>query len=112
LWNDSDNPADRRARMQAGEDAAGVIGSDADLNRIPNRAWIYMASKQKFPWSADRASGDGTVASVGKSTDPGTAKARSDALGDGPVSFRYNDPGAQYPSSEAALSVELTTARP
>jgi hypothetical protein len=42
------------------------------------------------------------VASIAKSTDPSTANNRQDVSGGGPASFRYNNPGAQYPSAEAA----------
>lgn len=39
---------------------------------------------------------------IGGSTDPSTATNRVDVSGNGPASFRYNNPGAQYPSAEAA----------
>lgn len=39
---------------------------------------------------------------IGRSTDPSTKDNRTDVHGDQPASFRYNNPGAQYPSAEAA----------
>jgi hypothetical protein len=39
---------------------------------------------------------------IGPSTDPKTATLRDDVAGSAPASFRYNNPGAQYPSAEAA----------
>lgn len=39
---------------------------------------------------------------IGKSTDPKTAQIRADVSGSAPPSFRYFNPGAQYPSGEAA----------
>lgn len=42
------------------------------------------------------------VAGIGRSTDPSTANHREDVSGSEPASFRYNNPGAQYPSAEAA----------
>lgn len=42
------------------------------------------------------------VAGIGRSTSPSTATHRDDVSGNQPASFRYNNPGAQYPSSEAA----------
>jgi hypothetical protein len=42
------------------------------------------------------------VAEIGKSADPSTATRRDDASGSEPASFRYNNPGAQYPSERAA----------
>lgn len=42
------------------------------------------------------------VAGIGRSTDPSTATNRTDISGSEPASFRYNNPGAQYPSAEAA----------
>jgi peptidoglycan hydrolase-like protein with peptidoglycan-binding domain len=39
---------------------------------------------------------------IGRSTDPSTAQHRSDVSGSEPASFRYNNPGAQYPSAQAA----------
>lgn len=40
---------------------------------------------------------------IGSTTSPSTARVRSDVAGDQPASFRYNNPGAQYPSTKAAL---------
>ncbi|HWK63953.1 MAG TPA: peptidoglycan-binding domain-containing protein [Rhizobiaceae bacterium] len=40
---------------------------------------------------------------IGSTTSPSTARIRSDVAGDQPASFRYNNPGAQYPSTKAAL---------
>jgi peptidoglycan hydrolase-like protein with peptidoglycan-binding domain len=42
------------------------------------------------------------AAEIGKSTDPSTATRRDDVSGREPASFRYNNPGAQYPSARAA----------
>ncbi|MGN7752962.1 peptidoglycan-binding domain-containing protein [Sinorhizobium sp. 22678] len=42
------------------------------------------------------------VSAIGRSTDASTATARADISGPMPASFRYNNPGAQYPSVEAA----------
>jgi len=42
------------------------------------------------------------VAGIGRSTSPSTATQRDDVSGNQPASFRYNNPGAQYPSAEAA----------
>ncbi|HEY7665248.1 MAG TPA: peptidoglycan-binding domain-containing protein, partial [Xanthobacteraceae bacterium] len=42
------------------------------------------------------------AADIGKSTDRSTATHRSDVPGSEPASFRYNNPGAQYPSERAA----------
>lgn len=39
---------------------------------------------------------------IGKTTDSSTATTRHDVAGSEPASFRYNNPGAQYPSPEAA----------
>lgn len=39
---------------------------------------------------------------IGKSTSPNTADIRSDVPGPEVASFRYNNPGAQYPAEEAA----------
>src|SRR5215510_7254823 len=39
---------------------------------------------------------------IGRSTDDSTATRRSDVSGAAPASFRYNNPGAQYPSVAAA----------
>lgn len=39
---------------------------------------------------------------IGPSTSPSTATNRTDIGGSGPASFRYNNPGAQYPSEAAA----------
>ncbi|WP_201841428.1 peptidoglycan-binding domain-containing protein [Microvirga zambiensis] len=39
---------------------------------------------------------------IGMSTNASTARRRDDAEGTEPASFRYNNPGAQYPSAEAA----------
>jgi putative peptidoglycan binding protein len=41
-------------------------------------------------------------AGIGRSTDASTANRRDDVSGDEPASFRYNNPGAQYPSARAA----------
>src|ERR1043165_453828 len=38
---------------------------------------------------------------IGGSTDASTATTRHDIAGGEPASFRYNNPGAQYPSAEA-----------
>lgn len=44
-----------------------------------------------------------SIQGVGPSTDPSTATRRTDTVVDGrPASIRYNNPGAQYPSAEAA----------
>lgn len=46
---------------------------------------------------------DDDLAGVGRSTDPSTATTRQDIPKElGPASIRYNNPGAQYPSAEAA----------
>lgn len=43
------------------------------------------------------------IPGVGRSTDPSTKNKRADIAADGrPASIRYNNPGAQYPSVEAA----------
>lgn len=42
------------------------------------------------------------VAVIGRSTPASTADQRSDVPGSEPASFRYNNPGAQYPSAQAA----------
>jgi peptidoglycan hydrolase-like protein with peptidoglycan-binding domain len=42
------------------------------------------------------------VTKIGRSTDPSTVNHRSDVSGENPASFRYCNPGAQYPSSRAA----------
>ncbi len=42
------------------------------------------------------------VNSIGRSTSPSTANVRNDISGSEPASFRYDNPGAQYPSVEAA----------
>src|SRR5215510_2159107 len=39
---------------------------------------------------------------IGPSTNDSTATRRTDVSGVAPASFRYNNPGAQYPSTEAA----------
>src|SRR5438105_1787173 len=39
---------------------------------------------------------------IGRSTSASTATNRVDVSGTEPASFRYNNPGAQYPSAEAA----------
>jgi hypothetical protein len=39
---------------------------------------------------------------IGPSTNESTATMRNDVSGSAPASFRYNNPGAQYPSTEAA----------
>src|SRR6478672_7659411 len=39
---------------------------------------------------------------IGRSTNESTATTRNDVSGSAPASFRYNNPGAQYPSTEAA----------
>ncbi|KRR10747.1 peptidoglycan-binding protein [Bradyrhizobium valentinum] len=39
---------------------------------------------------------------IGRSTDPSTADNRDDVAGSEVASFRYNNPGAQYPSARAA----------
>jgi hypothetical protein len=39
---------------------------------------------------------------IGRSTDPSTATHRADVSSNKPASFRYNNPGAQYPSERAA----------
>jgi hypothetical protein len=39
---------------------------------------------------------------IGPSTNDSTATRRDDVSGLAPASFRYNNPGAQYPSTEAA----------
>jgi Putative peptidoglycan binding domain len=41
-------------------------------------------------------------AGIGRSTNPSTARNRDDVSGSEPASFRYNNPGAQYPSAQAA----------
>lgn len=43
------------------------------------------------------------VTTIGVSTAAATARRRSDVSGNLPASFRYNNPGAQYPSQRAAL---------
>lgn len=43
-----------------------------------------------------------TFSGIGMSTDSSTARHRDDVEGAEPASFRYNNPGAQYPSAEAA----------
>lgn len=42
------------------------------------------------------------VAGIGRSTHPSTAGFQQDISGSEPASFRYNNPGAQYPSADAA----------
>ena len=42
------------------------------------------------------------VAQIGRSTDPSTMDHRDDVAGTEVASFRYNNPGAQYPSARAA----------
>lgn len=42
------------------------------------------------------------VTAIGRSTDASTAELRVDVSGPAPASFRYNNPGAQYPSADAA----------
>ena len=42
------------------------------------------------------------VTQIGRSTDPSTAEHRDDVAGPEAASFRYNNPGAQYPSARAA----------
>src|SRR5262245_52747904 len=42
------------------------------------------------------------VAEIGRSTGPETADHRQDVSGNEVASFRYNNPGAQYPSARAA----------
>lgn len=42
------------------------------------------------------------VNQIGRSTDPSTAEHRDDVAGNEVASFRYNNPGAQYPSARAA----------
>ena len=42
------------------------------------------------------------VTAIGRSTDASTANLRDDVSGPAPASFRYFNPGAQYPSVEAA----------
>ncbi|ANW04550.1 peptidoglycan-binding domain-containing protein [Bradyrhizobium icense] len=42
------------------------------------------------------------MAQIGRSTDPSTADNRDDVAGSEVASFRYNNPGAQYPSARAA----------
>ena len=50
----------------------------------------------------------GDVTGIGHSTNPGTASIRSDVAPDGRVaSIRYCNPGAQYPSAEAAAFGQL-----
>lgn len=44
---------------------------------------------------------------IGPSTGASTAKKRADVTGTEPASFRYNNPGAQYPSTEAAQFGQL-----
>lgn len=39
---------------------------------------------------------------IGRSTDPSSAERRDDVAGSEPATFRYNNPGAQYPSERAA----------
>lgn len=48
------------------------------------------------------------VLGFGRSTDPSTATRRDDVSGSEPASFRYNNPGAQYPSVEAALFGQIS----
>ena len=42
------------------------------------------------------------VAQIGRSTDLSTADHRDDVAGNEVATFRYNNPGAQYPSARAA----------
>ncbi|MGB8397518.1 peptidoglycan-binding domain-containing protein [Bradyrhizobium sp.] len=42
------------------------------------------------------------VTQIGRSTDPSTAEHRDDVAGPEVASFRYNNPGAQYPSARSA----------
>ncbi|MBB3952646.1 hypothetical protein [Aureimonas jatrophae] len=56
------------------------------------------------PSRTERRSLPAALAGVGRSTDPSTVNVRRDVprVGETPASFRYNNPGAQYPSREAA----------
>lgn len=47
------------------------------------------------------------TAGLGRSTKPSTASKRADVSGSEPASFRYNNPGAQYPSEAAAKFGQL-----
>ncbi|MDM9628512.1 peptidoglycan-binding domain-containing protein [Rhizobium sp. S152] len=47
------------------------------------------------------------VLAIGRSTDPATANTRLDVTGSDPASFRYCNPGAQYPSAAAARFGQL-----
>ncbi len=42
------------------------------------------------------------ITQIGRSTDPSTAEHRDDVAGSEVATFRYNNPGAQYPSERAA----------
>jgi len=51
-WNDADIPQDIRTRMEAG---AGIFGSGttitkADIDRISDRAWTYVANRLNLSW--------------------------------------------------------------
>jgi hypothetical protein len=50
-----------------------------------------------------RGKGKTMVTQIGRSTDPSTATHRDDVGGREVASFRYNNPGSQYPTKEAAL---------
>jgi hypothetical protein len=52
-WNDADVPKDLRTRMEAGEGffGSGATISKADIDRISDRAWAYIANKLNLTWS-------------------------------------------------------------
>ena len=52
-WDTADIPDDIRARMEAGEGlfGPGATISKADIDRISDRAWTYIANKLGLSWS-------------------------------------------------------------
>jgi hypothetical protein len=52
-WNDADVPKDLRTRMEAGEGffGSGATIAKADIDRISDRAWTYIAGKLNLTWS-------------------------------------------------------------
>ena len=52
FWDDADIPEELRTRMEAGEGifGSGATISKADIDRISDRAWTYIANKLNLPW--------------------------------------------------------------
>lgn len=87
----------------------GSRQKDAWRPIIPARAPVLLPAPVTQPEpqepTAELPAGEvvPAIPGVGRSTDPSTKNKRADIAADGrPASIRYNNPGAQYPSVEAA----------